>query len=213
MFLKITKFLKCLPDLKLLCGFKYGGILHDYGWWKSYKKGLPIDKDGNPIPWITYPFIEFINGRLNKILEVFEWGSGNSTLWYASKVKALTSVEHDKKWFEKIKNSMPDNVKIFYQELAYGGKYSKYPNIIGKNFNIIIVDGRDRVNCLRNAIDAITKDGVIILDDSERKQYKKGIHFLVKNEFKRIDFWGFSPGLFYRKCTSIFYKSKNCLGI
>ena len=213
MFLKVIKFFKCLPDLRILYSFKYSGILSDYGWWESYKRGLPIDKQGNPIPWVTYPFIEFIEGRLKNNLEVFEYGSGNSTFWYAKRVKYVTSVEHDRDWYEKIKSNLPENVSLFYKELVYGGDYSRFILFQNKKFNIVSIDGRDRVNCIIHSINAITEDGIIILDDSERKKYEEGITFLIKNGFRKIDFWGFSPGYFNRKCTSIFYKNNNCLKI
>ena len=45
---------------------------------------MPIDKNSNPLPWVTYGFIDFISERLNKSIDVFEYGSGNSTLWYAT---------------------------------------------------------------------------------------------------------------------------------
>ena len=31
--------------------------------------------------------------------------------------------------------------------------------------------------------------------------------------YNELDFWGIAPGIFYNKCTSIFYKDNNCLGI
>lgn len=213
MFIKIIKFLKCLRDLKLLCSFRYSGMLSDYGWWESYKGGLPVDKEGNPIPWVTYPFIEFIKDRLNKNLEVFEYGSGNSTLWYAKKVRFVTSVEHEKIWYEKIKSNMLSNISLNYIELDYRDDYSKFPLSLNKRFNIVIVDGRDRVNCLINSVNVLENDGVIVLDDSERESYAEGVEFLLNRGFKRIDFWGISPRIFFRKCTTIFYKRNNCLGI
>jgi len=163
LFLKVIKFFKCLPDLRILYSFKYSGILSDYGWWESYKRGLPIDKQGNPIPWVTYPFIEFIEGRLKNNLEVFEYGSGNSTFWYAKRVKYVTSVEHDRDWYEKIKSNLPENVSLFYKELVYGGDYSRFILFQNKKFNIVSIDGRDRVNCIIHSINAITEDGIIIL--------------------------------------------------
>ena len=82
-----------------------------------------------------------------------------------------------------------------------------------EKFHLIIVDGRDRVNCCLQAVNALTDDGVIILDDSEREFYSPAIEFLKSNGFKELSFSGISPGLFYKKSTSIFYKAQNCLEI
>jgi spermidine synthase len=87
------------------------------------------------------------------------------------------------------------------------------PRIFEKKFDVIIIDGRDRVNCCKQALAALSKSGVVVLDDSERDFYAPGITFLKKQGFKELVFSGISPGLFYYKTTSVFYKADNCLGI
>jgi len=206
---RIFALLKEPRVIKKLMAMYSNGYLHDIGWFNSFKENRPIDRYGKALPWVTYSFIDFISDRLNKNMSVFEYGLGNSTLWYASKVNNVTSVEHDLDWFNEIKNQMPDNVSLFFEKLEYGKNYSKKSKTLNKKFDVIIVDGRDRVNCMMQAIEAIKDNGVIILDDSERETYEKGIEFLLNEGFKKIDFWGISPGLFYRKCTTIFYKNNN----
>ena len=216
MFKQIKKVIQIISQprlLKQLFLMGTSGYLYEIGWIESFKRKLPVDKLGEPLPWVTYSFIDFISERLNKNMDIFEYGSGYSTLWYAKKVNFVTSIEHNKQWFEKIKNCLPKNVTIYYRELVYGGEYSKFPKSLKKKFDIIIIDGRDRVNCVKNAIDSLKNGGVIVFDDSERYKYKAGIKFLMERGFKKIDFWGISPGLFYKKCTTVFYKSNNCLGI
>ena len=199
--------------LKQLLVIGTNGYLYEIGWIESFKQHMPVDKDGNPLPWVTYGFIDFISERLNKTMDVFEYGSGNSTLWLAKKSNTVIAVEHDKQWFSKVKNNLPNNVQIYFEELKYGGNYSKFSKNIGKKFDIVIVDGRDRVHCLISAVESIKEDGVIVLDDSERENYKNGIELLINKGFKKLDFWGISPGTFYKKCTTIFYRNNNCLGI
>ncbi len=213
---KIKKSFEILLEPKILrqlLSMNSSGYLKDIGWLNSFKNGIPLDKDSNPLPWVTYGFIDFISERLTKNMDIFEYGSGNSSLWYSKRVNSVTSIEHNKQWFEQIRKKMSKNININYQELIYGGDYSNYSNKIDKKFDIIIVDGRDRVNCIYNAVNSIRKDGVIVLDDSERIAYRKGVNFLLKNNFKKIDFWGISPGLFYKKNTTIFYQENNCLKI
>ncbi|KFJ42920.1 FkbM family methyltransferase [Francisella philomiragia] len=213
---KIIKLISILAQpklLKQLVSMSKSGYLYNVGWINSFKKQIPIDKDSKPLPWVTYGFIDFISDRLNENMDIFEYGSGNSTLWYGERVKSVISVEHDENWFEKIKSSMPRNVTINYQELIYGGNYSKFSSSLNIKFDIVIVDGRDRVNCVKNAINSIKENGIIVLDDSERDVYKEGIEFLLNKDFRKLDFWGISPGLFYKKNTTLFYKKNNCIGI
>jgi SAM-dependent methyltransferase len=200
-------------DERELLGFKRGGYLYDIGWTNSIVSGQVVDAFNNPLPWVTYPFIQFISGRLKKNLEIFEFGSGNSTFYYADKVALVDSVENNEVWYEKIKNTMPQNVKLFFCELENGGDYCKYAAKTNTVYDMIIVDGRDRVNCCINCVKALKPGGVIVLDDSERENYVPALEFLAEQGFRKIDFWGTAPIVNYLKCTTIFYKDNNCLGI
>ena len=37
------------------------GYLVDKGWYKSYRSKQSVDKNNQPIPWLTYPFMTFID--------------------------------------------------------------------------------------------------------------------------------------------------------
>jgi hypothetical protein len=199
--------------LKSLLSFNHKGYLYDIGWFKAFKSKSPVDGEGNPIPWVTYSFIDFIKERIKKQHTVFEFGSGNSTFFYAKYAGIVVSIEHDKEWYDKIVKDKPENSEMIFCELVRGGDYSHMPQKLEEKFDIIIVDGRDRVNCCKQAVDALTPKGVVVLDDSEREFYREGVDFLLKKGFKQLSFSGISPGLFYNKATSVFYKADNCLGI
>ncbi len=189
------------------------GYLNSIGWFNAFDKQQAIDGDGNPIPWVTYSFIDFIKPRLTKDLSIFEYGSGNSTLFYAKNTRRVVSVEHDEAWFRKIVNQKAENAEMIFCELDKGGLYSQKASSLNEKFDIIIVDGRDRVNCCKHGINALTEAGVIVLDDSERLIYTEARVFLKEKGFKELSFSGISPGLFYEKATSVFYKANNCLDI
>jgi hypothetical protein len=199
--------------LKSLLSFNQKGYLCDIGWFKAFDTKSPVDGEGNPIPWVTYSFIDFIKNRIKKQHTVFEFGSGNSTFFYAKSAGIVVSVEHDKEWFDKIVKDKPENSEMIYCELVRGGDYCHMPVKLEEKFDVIIVDGRDRVNCCKQAVEALTDAGVVVLDDSEREYYREGIDFLLKKGFKQLSFSGISPGLFYNKATSVFYRADNCLGI
>jgi hypothetical protein len=213
---KFSSLLQVLSNpkrLKSILSFNHKGYLNDIGWFKAFESHSPVDGDSNPIPWVTYSFIDFIKERLRKQHTVFEFGSGNSTFFYAKYAGLVVSVEHDKEWFEKIVKSKPENSEMIFCELVKGGDYCHMPVKLEEKFDIIIVDGRDRVNCCKQAVNALSASGVVVLDDSERGKYKQAVDFLINSGFKHLSFSGISPGLFYRKSTSVFYKSDNCLGI
>jgi len=202
------------PDrLKALLSYGHKGYLANIGWFNAFDHQQAIDGNGDPLPWVTYPFIDFIRPRLKKDFKIFEYGSGSSTLFYAKYVKKVVSVEHDEAWFNKIVKNKAANAEMIFSKLETGGEYSKKAVTYGELFDIIIVDGRDRVNCCMSSVAALSPAGVLVLDDSERPEYEKACAFLKEKGFKQLSFSGISPGLFYLKATSVFYRTDNCLHI
>lgn len=199
--------------LTALLSFHSKGYLNTIGWFKSFESKQSVDMNGNPIPWVTYSFIDFIQERIAKTHAIFEYGSGNSTHYYASKAETVVSVEHDEAWFNSVKGSNPKNAEIIFCALHINGDYSRMAAQTGKKYDVIIVDGRDRVNCCKHSVDALADGGVLVLDDSERADYNEGRIFLKNKGYKELKFSGISPGLFYYKSTSVFYKANNCLDI
>lgn len=207
-----TLFLK--PSrLASILSFGHKGYLDSIGWFTAFDRKEAVDKKGNALPWVTYSFIDFIKDRISKDHDIFEYGSGSSTQFYAERARTVTSVEHDKNWFRKVEQENPANAEMIFCKLSRNGQYSKTARLQNKKFDVIIVDGRDRVNCCKNSVEALNEGGVIILDDSERKLYNAAIEFLLQQGFRQLSFSGISPGLFYLKATSVFYKSNNCLQI
>ena len=202
------------PDrLNALLSYGHKGYLSNIGWFKAFDSKQAVDANGEALPWVTYSFIDFIKGRLNKELSIFEYGSGSSTIFYAQRVARVVSVEHDEDWYNKIVNTKPANAEMLFTKLEKDGEYAHKAVLTGEKYDIIIVDGRDRINCCIHSVQALTSKGVVVLDDSERDFYNDARVFLTKEGFRELSFSGISPGLFYLKSTSVFYKPDNCLAI
>lgn len=185
----------------------------EIGWFRSAAEGLPVAKDGECLPWFTYPAIFFLSGRIRPEMAVFEFGSGHSTLWFAKRLARVVSCEHDAAWYKKWKDRFPENVTYIHHALVEGGEYSKAILQYRQAFDIVLIDGEDRIHCAKNALNALNANGVIIWDNSDYEIHKEGYAFLTKNGFRRIDFAGLGPINFYGWQTSIFYRSDNCMGI
>lgn len=185
--------------------------LKDYGWFKSYRLKQSVDAQGNPLPWYTYPFIAFIKTRIRPHFTVFEYGSGNSTIWYAARVASITAVEHDKKWYEMVLPRLPSGASIRYRDR--GERYVQAVGETGDRYHLIVVDGRDRAKCALFAVNYLTEDGVIILDNSEREWYQAAKDGLALMGFRCLDFKGMAPIVGLETCTSVFYRNNNCLEI
>lgn len=213
---KIKTILSLITEPKIfisLISLRAWGYLIDMGWFNSFKIKKPVDKDNNPVPWFTYPSIDFISERLTGSMKVFEFGSGNSTLFFANKVQGIISLEHNKEWFEIISGTLPSNSKIYFVHPKTLEAYMRPLLSSDHKYDVIIIDGLFRNECLTKSLDYLNESGVLILDDSERVEYSDGINKVLLENFRQLDFWGISPGYLYKKATSIFYKSDNCLNI
>jgi hypothetical protein len=200
-------------DLDGLYSLKRRGPLLEDGWFRSHCEGASVDATGAPLPWITYPAIEFIKRRIQPSMSVFEYGSGGSTIWWSNRVREVISVEHDRDWFEKLREMIGSRARISHIDLEYGGAYAKEIQKYRSRFDVVVVDGRDRVNCLKNCLSALTPSGVVILDNSERPEYTAGIVFMKANGFRGIEFVGLSPIVNIKNETTVFYRDDNVLGI
>ena len=92
--------------------FRPESALRQLGWINSVGKNSSVDANNSPIPWMTYSILPFLDQRLKKSFSVFEYGSGNSTLWLAERVGSVVSIEHDRDWFHKVSRDLPDNVSF-----------------------------------------------------------------------------------------------------
>lgn len=70
------------------------GYLESSGWNESADRKLPL-RDGEPVPWFTYAAIDFLERELSNDVKLFEYGGGNSTLFWGRRLKEVRTVDHD----------------------------------------------------------------------------------------------------------------------
>ncbi len=187
--------------------------LHSSGLFHSYRRGYPVDEHDQPLPWMNYNIIHLLQERLNDGLAVFEYGSGYSTMFLAGKVASVVSIEYDRAWFEQMRPRVPANVTLLHQEFEYDGPYCRSILQDDTRYDLVIVDGRDRVRCAENAVSRLSERGVILFDDSDRKAYAEGLAALRERGFRSLNFEGLKPLGFVRHHSTLFYRPENCLGI
>ena len=74
-------------------------------------------------------------------------------------------------------------------------------------FDIVVIDGMARRLCTEFAVSKVSEDGIIILDNSNRRDYDTSYDILEEAGFQQIPFWGLVPGASFLTCTSVFLKS------
>ncbi|MGD0463005.1 MAG: class I SAM-dependent methyltransferase [Tepidisphaeraceae bacterium] len=193
-----------LENVVRLAPFRINALVTT-GWLNSLFDGRPVDAGGRPIPWFTYPAIDFLEPRVQRNWTVLEWGCGNSTLWWAARTRHVIGVEHDRSWHQLIASDAPENAIIVLAENP-----DRYVNLQDTPdagpYDAIVIDGERRNQCARRAASSVKPDGVIVFDNSDRKAYRDGLAFLMDSGWKRLDFFGLIPSYLYRGCTSIFYR-------
>jgi hypothetical protein len=187
------------------------GPLAEDGWVRSFRAGTPMDADGRPLPWLAYPAIDFLKRRVRPEMIVFEYGSGASTLWWANRVQEVVSCEHDREWYERLLPLVPKNVTLRHAPLQRGGEYCRVVAEQPGRYDIVVIDGRDRVNCAAHAPEGLTPGGVIVWDNTNRGEYAEGMRGLEARGFRALAFTGLAPVMPDRTETTVFYRDRNCL--
>lgn len=135
-----------------------------------------VSKPGQPMDLLpkARTFIENTLLEYEKV-DVLEWGAGYSTKYFPEMLQKAgidytwTSIEHDEKWFDEVRQWGIKNVTMIL-----AGKESKEYLEPSGQYDVIYVDGRNRVKCLQHAKKLLKPDGIVILHDAERPRYAPG---------------------------------------
>ena len=156
----------------------------------------------NAFPWFVMGAITYLHDQCLEdpdgplTFRAFEWGSGGSTLWLSQRVKEAVTLEHNREWYEQTRLELArydiENVELVWcpLERGYAEYILRYPN---EHFDLIMVDGRERAQCIVNAQHKLKRGGIFVLDNSERAQYQQAMNLL--DAWERHDFdSGYSEG-------------------
>ncbi|MBS1959500.1 MAG: class I SAM-dependent methyltransferase [Bdellovibrionales bacterium] len=186
----------------LLCGVRAGWILVKYrGQVKTDSNGLIVDKQDAHIPWITYPAMDFLRSWDLSGLDVFEFGSGSSTLFWLEQGAKVTSVDHDSMWQKRVQEILGSRAHVEYRD---ENSYANYINEVGKKFDVVMIDGARRYNSAHEALKHLKLGALLILDNSE--WYPGACKMLRDHGFTQIDFEGFTPITSFPSVTSVFHR-------
>ncbi len=174
-----------IPNEELHFAYITHKLRNQYGYIESSKKNIPVNNKGEVMPMYTYPCYEWLNSIDWEGANVFEYGTGFSTLWWAEKKVNYYGVEDNKEWYERVKKF----------NVQYKPDYKEYISSIYaadvKGFDVIVIDGQVRFDCVKPAFDKLKDNGIIIFDNSDwHKQTKKE---LDKYDLIPIHFHGFKP--------------------
>ena len=175
-------------------------LLLRQGWLRSYLSQKSIDSRGHPIPWYTYSSIEYFSALDFRTSRIFEYGCGSSSVFWSNRSASVIAVENDPTWAARMRVQAPSNLVII--EAIDRNEYVQSPLRLGKRFDVIVIDGRFRHDCVAVAAEVVEPNGMLILDNSD--WYPAACENLRKMGWQQIDFSGFGPINAYCTTTSIF---------
>ena len=174
-----------------------------YGFARAAREERPVDADGRPIPLYSYPTLHYLDGLDCSTSDIFEFGAGHSTLWWAERARSVTSAETDDGWARHLRGKLPENttiVQVAEHDLVRSLRDQE------KSFDVIVVD------CAANRYLAAAAALTVCLHPSSffstiARWYPNTADMLRRADLLEIDFAGFKPTQSSTAITSLFLRS------
>jgi hypothetical protein len=144
-------------------------IAFEFNQYNSAKNFNCVDKFQRPIPYFTYPAVEYLDNHNLNGLKIFEYGSGSSTLYFLRKGALVTSIEHNKDWHFKVTKKANNSNSLNCILTEDKSSYINRAEILGAD--IVVIDGKYRTECTHYIIRMIEEKkltfSMIIFDNSD----------------------------------------------
>lgn len=149
----------------------------------SSSKNIPT------VPWLGSVVIEKLEKIIKKDFSILEHGSGGSTLWLAERANLVMSFENNISWYRSLKEKIPDNVKLIYNNWSPGiaDNWREY-----FPFDLLLIDGEpvtERNDWIVESKIMVKHGGYVVLDNANRPEYKVERDYLhmISEEVEIID--------------------------
>lgn len=164
------------------------------------------------LPFMSVDTVDFFDHNIKDDMTVFEWGSGGSTIYFAQKVKNIISVENDQEWFNFVSQILKERFVGNYN-IVFSPKKEEYINHIDQYndlFDIVIVDGMCREDCLIKAQFKVKIGGWLIFHDYNRPELLEALNRvnLDKNIWEKRHFGGKIQKGVYGNDAAMFVRKK-----
>jgi hypothetical protein len=153
-------------------------------------------------PWLVYSAVAHMD-PLVRGKRVIEFGSGMSTVWFAARCREVISVEDNSKWYDAVvhRTRANNNVQVIYA--ASKADYLQALSRVGGKFDVVLIDGSQRIACLEAARGHLNPNGIVIVDNTDADP---ALSLAVERAFSdstiRI-FRGWVPGILHPNETTI----------
>lgn len=157
-------------------------------------------------PWMVGGAVRRLNQLMQNDWAVLELGSGRSTEWYARRSNRVLSLESDRSWLEDVVGAL-DRAGLSHATVEYtSGDYmvERVRRLPAQTIDVVIVDcdSASRLDCVVAARDKVRPGGYLVLDDSDREEWRGADAVLAGWHVER--FTGMKPTPLVATETSIF---------
>ena len=73
-------------------------------------------------------------------------------------------------------------------------------------YDVIIIDGLFRKQMVPIALDYLSDEGMIIVDNAEGYELFESF---LDSGFSKVEFYGYAPGVYLQSCTAVYFKSQS----
>ncbi|MBV8387236.1 MAG: hypothetical protein JOZ68_09750 [Acidimicrobiia bacterium] len=175
-------------------------LVIDEGHARSTLSDSPVDQDGNPVPWITYPAAAYLDSLDLTNRRMFEYGAGASTMYWQSRVAELVSVENDAAWRDLVLPKVDPKVvsiRLATDPESYTGSVAE-----GAPWDVVVIDGYLREEAARKAVPCLAPGAIVVLDNTD--WFPEPAAVLRDAGLLQLDFAGPGPTKAYQWVTSVF---------
>lgn len=141
-----------------------------------------IVKGGEVYPWLNETAFDLIEQWKMSEWDVFEYGSGWSTIWWAMRCRNVVSVESDQSFYGYMKTEIEKfhNVDYRFRTMVPCSdcEYVQAINESNGVYDLVIIDGRNRVLCTKEVLTHLKPTSVVIFDNTDRHDYDDGVAVL-----------------------------------
>jgi SAM-dependent methyltransferase len=170
------------------------------GYRSSMDQRVCVLGDGRPIPMMSYSLIEYLLGLDLGAFEVLELGGGSSTPFWASRTRAVLSLETDAEWLKILQARRMPNLDA---RLSTPDTLVRDMAGLGRRFDAIVIDAAaNRLKLAEQAAALLKPGGFVILDNSD--WYPNAAQALRTADLIQVDFHDFRPLHSFRCTSSLF---------
>lgn len=119
------------------------------------------------LPWFPWCVVERLDALVRADWAMVEFGSGMSTAWFARRVRALHSIEHDPGWYEQVRPRVEGLPGVRY-ELRPLDRYPDLSDHADGSLELAVVDGVRRADCVAAVVPKLRAGGLLYLDNSDK---------------------------------------------